>query len=210
MEVDLSGVEKGNLTVTAAHLSGDGEQASATKRIAETIAQNVSPLINRVESAKRDCLAGGRGTREDPIVICDYQGLQNIKNDINERGVLDRFYALGADIDASASWREHHLPGESCLPYNGSAIAPSKPCSGWVPLPGLRGGGFDGRDHTIGHLYIHSPLMREGSPRGVGLFSYLDEGSLSKIYTCDLCKLAMGMLREPGELQGVLWPCGSR
>ena len=116
------------------------------------------------------CVPGGSGnSAADPKVICTYSELNAIRGDVvvdgNGRSVLlDRHYALGADIEARSSWSEGTADCEAYDPVNG--IAATNPCSGWVPLPTLRGeSSFDGRGHEIRDLYINSSLQY------VGLFS---------------------------------------
>ena len=48
---------------------------------------------------------------------------------------LETHYALGADIDASPSWSEG---AAGCGAYDGTDIATTSPCAGWVPLPRLQ------------------------------------------------------------------------
>ncbi len=82
-----------------------------------------------------------------PKWICSYSEL----NEINKKDSSERYYVLGVDIDARASWSEGE---DGCEPYNGRVISGTNPCSGWELLD--MSGGFDGRGHSIENLYIHS------------------------------------------------------
>ena len=117
------------------------------------------------------CVHGGSGnSAADPKVICTYSELSAIREDVNGDSVLsNRHYALGADIEARSSWSEGATDCEAYNPDDG--IAATNPCSGWVPLPKLKGeSSFDGRGHEIRDLYINSSLQN------VGLFSTAGNG----------------------------------
>ena len=76
------------------------------------------------------CTSGGTGDSEsDPKVICTYSELNTIRADVNGSGdIVNQYYALGVDIDASPSWSEGS-PG--CGAYDPVVgIAGTNPCSG--------------------------------------------------------------------------------
>ncbi|MBA7541720.1 hypothetical protein ES705_34036 [subsurface metagenome] len=87
----------------------------------------------------------GSGTALDPYVIWDVNDLQNIDLD------LTAYYELGQDIDATAT-----------IVWNGGLGF--LPIGHW-PLDDFTGN-FDGKRHTINHLWIVRPLENE-----IGLFS---------------------------------------
>ena len=104
------------------------------------------------------CVTGGVGdTDSDPIIICNYQGLKNIGNDLNKH------YRLGGHINARASWFEGTT---NCPHYNGEDDPVDTSCRGWAPL-GTFSGSLDGANFEIRNLYINS------QNRSVGLFSAL-------------------------------------
>ena len=90
---------------------------------------------------------------ENPIIICTYENLNNMRNDLTG-GKIVKHYALGGDIDARSSWDDHRSQA-NCTPYNGMTIASSgTPCSGFVALPALAAS-FDGKGYSISNLYIY-------------------------------------------------------
>lgn len=88
----------------------------------------------KTKDAGMVCSSGGTGTEEDPIIVCDAEDLNNVRND------LDANYALGKDIDLQCFSR---------LDVNG-----------WAPI-GDEGssfnGNFNGLNHAINYLYIYRP-----------------------------------------------------
>ena len=99
------------------------------------------------------------GAVTDPIVVCNYNGLMAINN------ARHKYYILGQDIDASASWSENESSA-SCTAYDGTTIASSTPCSGMPPI-GRFTGGLDGDGYQITNLYMNASL------EGMGLFADL-------------------------------------
>ena len=80
----------------------------------------------------------GRGPKDNPYLICTYKQLKDI-NELNDtdkaawhpdRTLTDKYYVLGQDIDASASWSEGT---GGCTPYDG-ANAKTASCNGWTPI----------------------------------------------------------------------------
>ena len=111
------------------------------------------------------------GAAGDPIIICNYNALKGVNNGLN------KYYILGADIDASASWSEGD---EGCNAYDGSTIAATAPCSGMSPL-GRFTGHFDGNNYKIRNLYIHT------SQESLGLFSELSgTGVIKNVHLRDV------------------------
>ena len=142
--LDVSGLDDGAVTITAAHKS-----------------------VTQTASIYKGCTPGGGdgASAENPIIICGYDNLNDIRGDANNSGDITKHYALGADIDASSSWSAHSSEA-NCTAYNGTDIATTgTPCSGFAPLPRLYGSSFDGKGYTISKLYIHA-----GGDK-VGLFS---------------------------------------
>ena len=141
--LNVSGLADGAVTITAAHGS-----------------------VTQTASIYKGCVSGvGDGSSaENPIIICSYDNLNNIRNVLDTSGHITKHYALGYDIDASSSWSAHSS-NANCTAYDGTNIATSTPCSGFAPLPNLSGGSFDGKGYTISKLYIYS-----GEDK-VGLFS---------------------------------------
>ena len=113
------------------------------------------------------CTTGGAGdTDSDPIIICNYQGLKDIGNDLNKH------YRLGGHINARASWFEGIT---NCPHYNGEDDPEAGSCSGWTPL-GSFGGSLDGDNFEVRNLYINSQA------RKVGLFSKFYGGSAKNLH----------------------------
>ena len=140
--LDVRSLTDGAVTVTATH---DG--------------------VTETKSISKNCVLDGGGnglSAEAPIIICTYENLNNMRNDLTEGNIV-KHYALGADIDARSSWDDHSAQ-TSCTAYDGTTIASSTPCAGFAPLPELTSS-FDGKGYAISNLYIH----KEGDH--VGLFS---------------------------------------
>ena len=114
------------------------------------------------------CTTGGVGdTDSDPIIICNYQGLKDIDNDLNKH------YKLGGHINARASWFEGTT---DCPHYNGEDDPTDTSCRGWTPLGGFTGS-LDGANFEIRNLYINSQAQ------SVGLFSRIfDTGSAKNLH----------------------------
>jgi parallel beta-helix repeat protein len=92
---------------------------------------------------------GGSGTLDDPYIITTVEELQAMKNN------LTAYYALGNDIDASAT-----------VGWNGGA--------GFAPIgtdANRFTGSFDGQGYKVNNLYINRP-----STWYVGLFGYVGSG----------------------------------
>ena len=102
------------------------------------------------------CTTGGAGdTDSDPIIICNYQGLKDIRNG------LTKHYRLGGHINARASW---FAGTANCTHYNGEDDPIAESCSGWGMLGNFKGS-LDGDNFEIRNLYINSQAQK------VGLFS---------------------------------------
>ena len=111
------------------------------------------------------CTTGGTGdTDSDPIIICNYQGLKDISND------LTKHYRLGCHINARASWFEGTT---NCPHYNGEADPLDTSCRGWTPLGSFEGS-LDGDNFEIRNLYINSQAPN------LGLFSEFSGGGSVK------------------------------
>ena len=124
-------------------------------------------------TVSKGCFAGGTGnTASDPKIICNYGELKGI--------ALDKHYALGNNIDATASWSEG---AADCLAYDGvtlpvgnsMATPPTVACTGMAPL-GTLTGSFDGRNFEIRHVYIND------SNGKVGLFREIDSVSFKNVH----------------------------
>ena len=114
------------------------------------------------ETIYKGCISlGERGTQTDPIIICNYNNLKGINNN---RG---KYYILGKNIDAGASWSENLTP-TLCDAFDGSTVSMANPCTGMQPI-GMFRGGLDGNDYKISNLYIYA------SQEGVGLFQETTE-----------------------------------
>ena len=133
--------------------SGESEKSGNTRR----------PITPPDEPSCTSGVGDGLSV-ENPIIICNYDELNNIRNDLNENNQLNKHYALGRDIDAKPSWSQG---SQGCVPYNEvKDIDSSNPCSGWIPLPEIGPeSSFDGQGYKISYLYIHSDQY------GVGMFS---------------------------------------
>ncbi len=97
------------------------------------------------------CSPGGDGKENGPIIICNAEDLNNLRND------LGASYALGKDIDLKCFSRQDE--------------------NGWEPIgtsEKLFQGIFDGDGYTISNLYIN-----RSNTDDVGLFGYTD--NLSEI-----------------------------
>ena len=114
------------------------------------------------------CTTGGAGeTDTDPIIICTYQGLKDISND------LTKHYRLGGHINARASWFEGIT---NCPHYNGENDSLDTSCSGWSPLGKFKGS-LDGDNFEIRNFYINSQAQK------VGFFSDISEpGSVKNLH----------------------------
>ena len=156
--LDVSGLTDGAVTITALHGS-----------------------VTQTASTYKGCVPGvGDGlSAGNPIIICSYNDLNNIRDDANSSGEITKHYALGYDIDATPSWSAHSSEA-NCTAYDGQNIATSTPCSGFVPLPKLKEVSFDGKGYTISNLYIHA-----GEDK-VGLFSS-SEASSSSLQLLKIC-----------------------
>ena len=104
---------------------------------------------SETELNEKDVIRGG-GTRDDPVMIYDVAGLQDMAKDLSAN------YVLANDIDASetAGWNDD---------------------AGFIPIGNdtVRfTGTFDGQNHTINGLYIN----RTGDT--IGLFGYVGSGGL--------------------------------
>ena len=120
--------------------------------------------VTKTQSILNNCTPGGGNgaNAESPIIICSYENLNSMRNDLTG-GNIAKHYALGGDIDARSSW-DDHSSAAACTPYDGTTIAASTPCAGFTPLPPL-GASFDGKGYSISNLYIYSGAV------SVGLFS---------------------------------------
>jgi len=88
----------------------------------------------KTKDAGMVCSSGGTGTEVDPIVICNAEDLNNVRND------LDANYSLGKDIDLQCFSR---------LDVNG-----------WLPIGSESSpfiGQFNGDNYTIKNMYIYRP-----------------------------------------------------
>jgi len=101
---------------------------------------------------KMVCSSGGTGTIEDPIIICDAEDLNAVRDN------LDYNYALGKDIDLKCFTDTEE---------------------GWAPLGDDEiyfTGNLDGGNHTISNLYIN-----RSETNYLGLFGYINnENSIIK------------------------------
>ena len=147
--LDVSNIADGEVTVTASH---DG--------------------VTKTASVDKGCVSGvGDGaSAENPIIICTYEQLGNIRSVLTS-GEIVKHYALGGDIDARSSWNDHSTE-VSCTAYEGTTIAASTPCAGFAPLPILNSI-FDGKGYAISNLYIHSGGH-------VGFFSRINANGIIK------------------------------
>ena len=124
-------------------------------------------------------LCWGTGTETDPIVICTYEALKNIANG------LDKYYVIGQDIDATASWSEgdevepsQDSDNTNCTPFNQTnpedTISGWDVCTGWAPIGDDTNpfqGNLDGQGFKISNLFI-SPKYKYGTVY-VGIFGYI-------------------------------------
>lgn len=121
------------------------------------------------------CNAGTPKDQNDPCVIVTVEQLQAVRDDV--RG----HYALGADIDATAT-----------RDWNDGA--------GFAPIANFRGT-FDGAGYVIEGLFIEVDKRREW----VGLFAYTNEGSeLRNVGLRDATVITHGDDNSVGALVGNL------
>lgn len=102
----------------------------------------------KTKDAGMVCSSGGTGTEEDPIVICNAEDLNNVRND------LDANYSLGKDIDLQCFSRQD--------------------VNGWEPIGNFSTrftGSFNGNNKKISNLYINRPATDY-----VGFFGITDTG----------------------------------
>lgn len=105
---------------------------------------------------KEICKISGNGTLENPFVVCDEDGLYNIRND------LDANYILGQDISLT-KWQSN---------------------LGWTPIGDNSNpftGTIDGKGHTISNLYIHNAT---NEPKG--LFGRVTQAEIKNIHLKDV------------------------
>ena len=96
------------------------------------------------------CTSGGTGTEENPIIVCNAEDLNNVRND------LDANYSLGKDIDLQCFSRQN--------------------VNGWSSIGNVANkfiGKFDGQNHKIKKLYIYRPTTDY-----IGLFGYMASSSI--------------------------------
>ena len=123
---------------------------------------------------KMVCTSAGDGSEEDPIVICNAEDLNAVRDN------LDYNYSLGKDIDLQCFTRQD--------------------VNGWEPI-GTEDtyfeGIFDGDDHTISNLYINRPTTDFQ-----GLFGYLG-GTNPTIKNLELVDVNITGHGNVGALVGV-------
>lgn len=163
---------------------------------------------------------GSGSSAENPIIICNYEDLKELAADTDAQGRLTKHYALGADIDAQASWFEGDV---GCEPYgevDGDSVDSDEdesedergdenedgsrnendilsmrrlPCLGWIPLE-LHGGSFNGKNYKIRNLYIYSYT------NAVGFFSRITHQTIDGKDVGSLIKnLHLSLLRVNGK-----------
>ena len=93
----------------------------------------------------------GIGSDTSPHLICNYEQLNMIRNDIS----ASANYALGQDIDASPSWSEGTA---GCNPFDGNSVAAATPCEGWQRIAGTFEGSLDGKGFAIRSLYSNRDI----------------------------------------------------
>ena len=143
--------------------------------------------VTKTASVDKGCVSGGGDglSAENPIIICNYDDLNDIRSDLDASGDIIKHYALGADIDARSSWDDHSAQ-TSCTAYDGTTIALVSPCSGFAPLPKLETS-FDGKGYTISNLYIytggsHVGLFSEAGTHGLnGITAFIKNLHLKSI-----------------------------
>ena len=123
------------------------------------------------------CVTSGSGTSSDPKMICTYTDLNSIRSDVEISGsdqgsIVDKYYTLGANIDASPSWSEGT---QGCTLFDGTNLEAAT-CEGWVPLPKFKNGRFNGQDHEIRNLYI------QANQANVGMFSEVEANGNRKVF----------------------------
>jgi hypothetical protein len=103
----------------------------------------------------------GSGTKEDPYVIHDVDGLQDMQNELGDYWSV--YYELGENIDASATsgWNS----GQGFSPV-GNLTTPFA-------------GHFDGNDYTITGLFISR------NQQGVGLFGAASSATFANVKLAD-------------------------
>ncbi len=124
---------------------------------------------------------GGLGTKANPFWICDYAGLNNIRNN------LASSHILLADIDASST-------------CGGSCSHPSPP--GWLSIGysittgssvvrNLFTGQFNGNSHTISNLYL-SGRPNVSSIPSAGLFDLTNGAEIRELGLVNIKIVSMG------------------
>ena len=130
--------EVNNLDVS---LLADGSLSISITHSGTTITGNVH----------KGCLSlSGTGIQTNPFVICNYTDLKSINNN------RAKYYILGQDIDARASWSEHEN-NTTCVAFDGTTVDSTSPCSGMSPI-GIFTGELDGNGHEISNIYMSTSL----------------------------------------------------
>ena len=151
--------------------------------VTDSGALSLSLSYGSMEPATVDIVAclGSGDSATDPKIICTYEQLKDMKNDmetVSGEDLLQKYYALGMNIDAQASWGEGPDVDDgngnnvSCTSYDGNQSTEiiSSHCAGWETLPILVGG-FDGQGYEINNLYKHDEADYSG------LFSQIQENA---------------------------------
>ena len=144
-EVTCEGGSWKTVGINFADLLAGAVKITARHNGVEAASVTVQRIVCIPSNPSSDTAIGS--TAENPIIICDYEGLKKITT----QG-LDKHYKVGSDIDAQASWSEGE---ENCGAYDGTNIASSSPCAGMAQFGHLTGS-FDGGGYVIGKLYLHN------------------------------------------------------
>jgi len=140
---------------------GGGDEPTPCEELGYTAA-----LESAVHGEFDSLFADGHGTEGEPWIICTVDQLQNMGFDDS---LLDKFFELGGDIDASATFNgeDYHFGPEGFIPI-GNCGYTFGCVEGGAPFTGS----FNGNGFTIFGLFINSDNVL------IGLFDAFDTGAV--------------------------------
>ena len=124
---------------------------------------NADPAVNPIPGLADALFAGGSGTDSSPYQVTDWEQLNRVREN------LGLSYLLNNDLDASSD-------GYADFVKDGEVLANDE--KGWEPIGTVANrftGSFDGNSYTIHDLIIDRDEDR------VGLFGYVENGSISRL-----------------------------
>ena len=180
------------------------------------------------------CQFEGKGTEEDPYILCHYADLME---KLQDSANFSAHFAMYANIDAREGWAENPPSGmTSCIAFDGSNSATAT-CEGWEAVGNLGTmgatdcsgagancftGSFDGRGHSISNLWVNrddlymgffGALGNPASIRNLGLRDIHIRGgaggngigSLAGVCGGDISPIAMPQELWTGEGAQIMW-----